>query len=66
MQSYTFRAKHDLFLFHLIQLKKNYTLVAYYESGFIALFKDTLVKKTKISAYILDIVGHQIMINMNT
>ena len=66
MQSYTFRAKHDLFLFHLIQLKKNYTLVAYYESGFIALFKDTLVKQTKISAYILDIVGHQIMINMNT
>ena len=66
MQSYTFRAKHDLFLFHLIQLKKNYTLVAYYESGFIALFKDTLVKQTKISAYILDIVGHQIMININT
>ena len=65
MQSYTVRAKHDLFLFHLIQLK-NYTLMAYYESGFIAIFKDTLVKQTKIFAYILDVIGHQIMINMNT
>ena len=40
--------------------------MAYYESGFIAIFKDTLVKQTKIFAYILDVIGHQIMINMNT
>ena len=40
--------------------------MAYYESGFIAIFKDTLVKQTKISAYILDVIGHQITINMNT